>query len=221
MWQWIEHIGFLIGLASTVGAIIWAFRYRRKITATAVHSRLKFMPGLDEKIVQITGEGSREGIRTNIERLLRQVYRNSDFWEFAITNQGRKEIRDLNLHLPFDGYYKTDLSPEALPFKRTILLGSLRSGDSTRVDVWATKEFAFSNDRDFRVTHADDVIRVQLGRTVYGRLGRVAEMLQEDDGWWSRWILFMGVLFVLLVAVEIHNHVSIQYQRPTTTMTNP
>jgi hypothetical protein len=173
------------------------------------------MPGFAEKISQHFGEMNEAKV-FGLEVWMREITDNKVFWTFSIRNKGRKEIQELKLHIPFRGYYRTDLSPEAFRFAMEIPLGNLRSGVSKIIHAW-TNDFVVSDEeQSLRVTYTDDVVYVQVARQVHGKLGRLAEILQEDNCWWLKWLIFTSTFAALLLAVEIAKNVRIEVQQPTT-----
>jgi hypothetical protein len=94
-------------------------------------------------------------------------------WQFTITNEGGREVKDLNLELPFEGIFSLQKAGDTAKtgrFKKVVPLGALRPSNTIVVTVWA-QEF---NNRVYedqtRLTHPSGVIKIDYPETVFGFL---------------------------------------------------
>lgn len=114
-------------------------------------------------------------------------------WNIEIENPGRLELKELKLHAPIKGLYVIE-RPGAgplSPFDRESDLGSLRARERIIIQLWTSNYPSFDDRPQFRVTHAADSVRVQVGLTVYGWLATLGDL---PRGLWL--IVFIWLLLV-------------------------
>lgn len=132
------------------------------------------------------------------------------YFAVSVQNQGDKEISEMNLEIPGDGYYSIRRPGQEVQrgdFKRTIPIGSLRPSNSLEVEVWAEYLTVYNYDEDYefvtrsraRITHPNGVAQIDFP--------------MRASGTW-KWIydkslpLVFALFVVLVFALLLNNHLS-------------
>jgi len=94
-------------------------------------------------------------------------------WSFKLRNEGKKEIKDLRLELPFDGFYNLKGSgegPISSKFSKNIKVGDLRPSNEYYVTVWSEQTSESFYENDTRVTYENGIITIRYPAKVTGLL---------------------------------------------------
>jgi hypothetical protein len=114
----------------------------------------------------------------------------SYIWWYTIINNGNKPVEDIQLELPFDGYFKITYSDSIKygRFKNKVKLFTLYPGQNIKIILWQTFDYnSLSDDKEkSRITHKNGI--TQIGYSI------------EKRGFWAWNERTYGTpLFVLIV----------------------
>ncbi len=129
--------------------------------------------------------------------LIRDINSCSSFWEFTVDNKGNREVTDLKLELPFDGYYRIDrsgVSPQASKFTKNIPCGSLRPANTIKIVVWAKYPNLLIDAERTRLTYPNGIAEISYPTKVTGVLAWLYR---------NTYILFVMVFGGGLMAAQI------------------
>ena len=140
-------------------------------------------------------------------------------WKFDIKNTGKVEVKELNLEVPFEGVFITDLPESKLTeFNKAIPLGTLRARKGISVTLWTKTGYYTSDRENIYLTHAGGMVPVQVAEMMYGRLPKLGKTLQDLGLGFALLLLFM---FAIL-AGAVHDFVKSRTPQTTTaTTTSP
>lgn len=155
--------------------------------------------------------------------------RPKSLWFFTIENQGKKEVTDLKLEVPFEGVARIEKvgeSTDLTQFKNVITIGSLRPSHRIKVIVWnksflnnptyeaenTSVEQPYYGTEEIRLTHPNGVVNVAFPVRVRGILGSLILFFYFFSP------ILILTLLVLLVYGVVH---FIQSKKVKTTTTSP
>jgi len=121
------------------------------------------------------------------------------YFQFSIENTGSREVTELKLELPFNGYYsllRKGEKPKSLLFVNNIEIGSLRPANSVTVVVWTNQIFFTSDVKKARVTYPNGVVDVEYPEKVTGFLAWLGSNSVGLTAAFSA-LLFMVTLYLI------------------------
>lgn len=122
-------------------------------------------------------------------------------WLFDLKHRGNKQLDNLVLNIPFDGYYsvkKNDLLMFHGSFEKKIDIGSISPSDELVIDVWTHSFLGISNikfkgnSNDIFINHTNGKIKIEYFTEVNGFLA-----------WVKRNYLLINSLTMLFIAFFI------------------
>ena len=132
-------------------------------------------------------------------------------WQFAIKNEGKTEVTELVLELPFAGMSRVKRDgqqPDFSEFTRDIEIGTLRPSHGIEVTAWTNSEaqwyaggsgVLYRASDETRITHPDGVVPIRYPEKVWGLLAACARFSNRG---WTFWLTsVVAVLIVGFVAV--------------------
>jgi hypothetical protein len=155
---------------------------------------------------------------TNISKYLEGLIAEKDIaelqalrslWTFSVRNDGDREVTDLRLELPFEGYCalsRLGEDPTFSRFKSVIPIGSIRPGNIISVLAWSTSDPLSPVQGLCRINHPNGVpVDIEYPVRVTGVIG-----------WAYKSISLQGVLYLILFLVIIYGVVSnVRRTRPS------
>jgi hypothetical protein len=120
-------------------------------------------------------------------------------WTFSVGNRGSKEVTDLRLELPFEGYYtlyRLGEKPFFSGFKRVITIGSIRPSNNISVLVWSTDDPSTTLQDSSRITHPNGVVNIRYPVRVSGAIGWIYNSILIQA-------VLCGILFLLIASVVL------------------
>ncbi len=126
-------------------------------------------------------------------------------WLITVENQGKKQVHDLVLELPFDGLYEVrqiGATTVFTEFQRIISLNSLRPSNKLQVILWANSPYYPTTTwcqngmyNETQITHPDGVVNIKYEERVTGLL---AWGVRTNRNW--RGLLGFFMIALVLVA---------------------
>ncbi|RII25101.1 MAG: hypothetical protein CXR30_19360 [Geobacter sp.] len=190
-------------------------KFEKTVDANAIKSAIDITLPKDSTIDRYSLERS---INNNIEKPLSRLKTISHElnnintrWIYTIQNIGKKEIQDMKLEVPFDGYYFVARSDGSLPlysFNKIISLGPLRPSNKITLTMWSNYSPSWYED-NLQITHPAGVFKVTSSKNVTGILAWLA-----DDNHFMLTIL-VCVLFTFSVFIigVIYGPTALQFIR--------
>lgn len=130
------------------------------------------------------------------------------YWKFEIINQGNKEVKNINLDLPFDGYYSiTNPRGEQVnsSFNRNISIGTLRPSNKTEIKIWSNgyisssigSSLYFSDPDDIKLTYSEGIINIKYE---YPNMG-IGSWFYRNGNKILTWffIIFIGITILQII----------------------
>ena len=133
--------------------------------------------------------------------LQEQVRNLKSQWSFSITNTGSKEIKNLNLELPFDGTYlllSNGEESESGRFNKVIDIASLRPKNEIDVIVWTNDWWESSNESKTRITFAEGYFEIGYSIPVSGFLAWIHQI-----GIFMFILIIFWIIFVVLFVISL------------------
>ncbi len=219
-WSWIGKAATIVGLLYGIYQLTNLFKSSEyKIYATGEHHVVFFPNSFDDELENFKNNIALDSIMSRIkigksyDRIesassIRDFF-NSSFpvdvqkkirsihsqWFFSVENTGSKEIRDLNLELPFDGIYsivRNEKEESSGSFAKTIVLGALRPKNQLEVIVWTSAYSETYNEKRTRITHSNGAFEIEYSVPVRGILAWI------DNNYIIVISMSIYVLFVIL-----------------------
>jgi hypothetical protein len=117
-------------------------------------------------------------------------------WTFSVSNKGAKEVTDLRLELPFDGYYalsRLGEEPRFSNFTRVIPIGSIRPSNDISVLVWSTYEPSPTVQGLSKINHPNGVVDIEYPTRVSGLIS-----------WFYRSMSLQVTLYLIIFLVIVY-----------------
>jgi hypothetical protein len=201
-WAWIGKIATLAGLIwILIQGISFFSKKDYKIEAFGDYSEFSLpyslIPNLRDFVnsfeydslqllVKVKYKGDKHEILENVlkyfysrfpSRILNRSADLNSYYFFTIKNSGNKEVNEIILELPFNGFFlisKAGSKPEFGEFEEKIIIGSIRPSNEVKVDVWTSWNGYFDKSKT-KITHPNGVVKITYPRRVRGLLAFVDE----------------------------------------------
>lgn len=113
-------------------------------------------------------------VKTDLEQLVKlRDYKTQ--WNFKITNKSNKEVKDLRLEFPWEGYYSlysidnVESSSNSGEFNRIIPIGNIRPTNSITLNIWSDDGYFFYDEYDqIKITYPEGFARISYPEKIEG-----------------------------------------------------
>jgi hypothetical protein len=118
-----------------------------------------------------------------------RLTRLNSFWLFNIANNGDRQIADLYLETPFEGYYfieRPDSITTSISLNKAIKIGIIRPGNHLTIGCWSTSLDSWLDEKNTRLTFPEGTIKINY----------------HVDAGQDEKLLYLNNIFIYIVSVS-------------------